>query len=729
MVDLIESEIDELGEDGWNLVADLSRAPLGTRARPFYSMIQDRADGKFGPYFSNEWDLRRMRAVCRLVESQSSIAEAAFETLAGYVVGTGFAFKAKARPNAPEGSQNLAAAVQRFLDQFVDVNGIKGGKDDEVHRFSRIDGERPTAVAPSSDGLPRLRVFDPNQITQPASTKPIERAYDFDARDKWEFGVHTRVDEYGRHDASQVLGYHVLHDEAGYDWEYIPRDRMELFRRNVPSEAKRGVSDLFKPVADLQREGKLSRNAAEGMAILSAIAYIKENANVSAGQPGAPGGSDSITAVRGRQDGGSRSVVRQRFHPGTIVQLFNGAKYSPSPLSSMNTGALRDVSNTILMRVGSRWAMPGYMMTGDTNTGLYSSVLVMGSPFVNARVRDQEWFKARWLRLVWKALKCASATDWFGAPLEHVERFVEIEAVLPPISLESGEARANRQNTEIQAGVLSRETAIEESGRDPKIELPRIEEEQAKQPPADPLAGMLGESLKENCGTGSGGFKIGNKCQKDRGGGGKSKRKGTFSREEKNAIEDYTTDKFQAVNGALRGEGELKGETKKLVDAVDSALEKAPKHEGTVFRSFQADPSLIAQLQPGKTFSDKAFMSTSKEPPKFIPKGSVALQIVGKNGVDIESLSLHGKAEKEVLFPRGSKFEVVKAQQHPQGGWVAILKELPGGLVESLFEADFWISDDGGRLEARSRILERHDPAFVRAVAESVTDRIFEGYP
>lgn len=499
-MELLESEIDELGEDGWNVVADLSRAPLGTRARPFYSMVQDRADGKYAPYYANEWDLRRMRSVCRLVESQSSIAEAAFETLAGYVVGTGFTFNVKPKQNAPEWAAKLAGAVQRFLDQFADTNGIRGGKDDEVHRFSRIDGERPTAVYPAADGLPRLRVFDPNQITEPASVKPIERNHGFDdGRSYWQFGVHTRADEYGRHDASQVLGYHVLHDEAGYDWEYIPRERMELFRRNVPAEAKRGVSDLFKAVADLQREGKLSRNAAEGMAILSAIAYIKENATVSAAQPGAPGGSDSITAIRPRQGGGSRSVVRQQFHPGTIVQLFGGAKYSPSPLASMNTGALRDVSNAVLMRVGSRWAMPGYMMTGDTNTALYSSVLVMGSPFVNARMRDQQWFKQRWLRLAWKAIACASCTDWFDVPLETVEATVEIEVVFPPISLESGEARATRQNTEIQAGVLSRQTAIEESGRDPKIELPRIEAERKANPSpslADPaLFSAVAESV------------------------------------------------------------------------------------------------------------------------------------------------------------------------------------------------------------------------------------------
>jgi|GEM_PF-5895901 len=147
--------------------------------------------------------------------------------------------------------------------------------------------------------------------------------------------------------------------------------------------------------------------------------------------------------------------------------------------------------------------------------------------------------------------------------------------------------------------------------------------------------------------------------------------------DERNAIEDYTTDKFQTVNKALRNDGPLKGETKEIVSRIDSALEKAPKYKGgAVFRKFDADDTLIAQLQVGKTFSDKAFISTSKDKPAFVPKGTVALQIVGKSGVDISSLSLHGAAEKEVLFPRDAKFKVVKTKQHEHGGWAAILQEI-----------------------------------------------------
>jgi hypothetical protein len=157
----------------------------------------------------------------------------------------------------------------------------------------------------------------------------------------------------------------------------------------------------------------------------------------------------------------------------------------------------------------------------------------------------------------------------------------------------------------------------------------------------------------------------------------KSDKSNPLDEKERNAIEDYTTDKFQAINKALRSDAPLAGENKKIVSRIDSALAKANKYKGpAVFRKFDADESLIAQLQVGKTFSDKAFISTSKDPPAFIPRGTVGLQIVGKSGVDISALSLHGSAEKEVLFPRNTKFKVVKAQQGKYGGWIAILQEI-----------------------------------------------------
>ena len=167
-----------------------------------------------------------------------------------------------------------------------------------------------------------------------------------------------------------------------------------------------------------------------------------------------------------------------------------------------------------------------------------------------------------------------------------------------------------------------------------------------------------------------------------------------LTQKERNAVEDYSTDKFRTINGELRSGGTLSKDTNNIVTSIDSALEKSPKYEGTTFRKFQADQSIIDQLQAGKVFSDPAFVSTSKDKPRFIPKGTVALQIVGKNGVDVSDISLHGAAEKEVLFPRGTKFKVVKAQQHDQGGWVAILQDLGTGevnesLVESFYFPDF----------------------------------------
>jgi hypothetical protein len=153
-------------------------------------------------------------------------------------------------------------------------------------------------------------------------------------------------------------------------------------------------------------------------------------------------------------------------------------------------------------------------------------------------------------------------------------------------------------------------------------------------------------------------------------------KKKALSASDGNAVRDYTTDKFQAVNGALRKGEAMTPDVAKTVKGIDAYLAESPKYEGSVYRKFTADESLIASLQPGATFSDKAFMSTSKDVPRFVPEGSVALKIIGSNGVDISGLSPHGAAEKEVLFPRNSKFKVEKVIPSPQGGTIALLRQM-----------------------------------------------------
>jgi hypothetical protein len=213
-----------------------------------------------------------------------------------------------------------------------------------------------------------------------------------------------------------------------------------------------------------------------------------------------------------------------------------------------------------------------------------------------------------------------------------------------------------------------------------------------------PEAKAILEGLQENCGIGASGFQPGNQCAGG-GGGGDSlsasvkkktpKQKPTAT--QINAVKDYTTDKFQKVNSELRS-GKISGDTQKIAKSLDGYLERAPKKPGRTLRSFQIDTEtetgrkIASMLQTGGTFTDDAYISTrakamSGEAEAFKSKdtykGNVIMVVNGKSGVDITGVSMQGRTEAEVLYPRGTKFKVTKAIQTPSGGILAEISEIP----------------------------------------------------
>ncbi len=164
-----------------------------------------------------------------------------------------------------------------------------------------------------------------------------------------------------------------------------------------------------------------------------------------------------------------------------------------------------------------------------------------------------------------------------------------------------------------------------------------------------------------------------------------------LSKTERNAIEDYSTDKFQQINGELRS-GKLSPENQKIVKSIDSGLAKAEKRSGATIRSFDIPSgkdgdAIRNMLKPGAEFSDAGYVSTRKVPSLtdkigFVEKKTqanrVILKVVGKNGVDITEVSLN-KQEGEVLYPRGTKFKVSQAEHLPNGAILAIIEEIHNG--------------------------------------------------
>jgi hypothetical protein len=133
--------------------------------------------------------------------------------------------------------------------------------------------------------------------------------------------------------------------------------------------------------------------------------------------------------------------------------------------------------------------------------------------------------------------------------------------------------------------------------------------------------------------------------------------------EELAAIRGYTAEDYDQINRVLRSES-AEDELSRLqpyIDTIKSGLENFPEFNGVVTR---IESNTHAMYQQGAEVTKEAFTSTCG------PGGKVTSQIVGNTrltiesvtGRDIRAIAAHPK-EAEVLFPPGTRFQVVSKKQ------------------------------------------------------------------
>jgi hypothetical protein len=134
----------------------------------------------------------------------------------------------------------------------------------------------------------------------------------------------------------------------------------------------------------------------------------------------------------------------------------------------------------------------------------------------------------------------------------------------------------------------------------------------------------------------------------------KSKMKGDLSLTDTSAIAAYSGSGYKQINKSLRA-GAMHEHEWGYVNNLNSALEKLPKHVGTVFRKADVPADVLALYKPGMIIEERGFTSTSKS--SSVWSGSSRYEIVSKTGRDISHLSTH-PSENEVLFRSGTRFRV-----------------------------------------------------------------------
>lgn len=404
---------------GYGMASDMSSIPTGG-IRPMNRWRvhrSDAEDGKYVPFYETEEDIWRMLAMVRNLATFDSIFLGAGEALNSYTMAGEWTWTAEPRIEPASVSPQLLAAVQREIDAFIETNDWLCDLDSEIHDVSRRDGDVLMCLHPVGDKV-RCRYITTEFLTEPQRPKDLDAWLGVETTTQWKFGVHVGwCDCMKTWNREEPLGYHVLFDDVGREWDYLPAWPQTnipdldfrcgtLLKRNVGRRVLRGVSDYWSVYNDLEGNWKLHQGTRTGATLQSYIAYIVKAGN-GATREGIDNNLDQDPLLRydaNRYNARSATRRRKKMVPGTIITTDADQEYQAAPMGSLSSPIFIDVAQFGLRRLSVRWNMPEYLISGDASNANYASTLSAGSPFVKARQRDQSFYRREYRKLFIKMI-------------------------------------------------------------------------------------------------------------------------------------------------------------------------------------------------------------------------------------------------------------------------------------------------------------------------------------
>lgn len=147
--------------------------------------------------------------------------------------------------------------------------------------------------------------------------------------------------------------------------------------------------------------------------------------------------------------------------------------------------------------------------------------------------------------------------------------------------------------------------------------------------------------------------------------------KAALSKDEIQAIKDYTGDEFEDVNRALRSGTAPVRSQGAMVESLNHAIDSAPvpPPPSAVWRGVDVDDhttkNLVSRMQPGAEIQLNGFQSTSIDADKAISFAGTSsrtlFEITPSKGAYISSISQQPQ-EKEFLLPHGHTYVVKDVQ-------------------------------------------------------------------
>ncbi len=148
-----------------------------------------------------------------------------------------------------------------------------------------------------------------------------------------------------------------------------------------------------------------------------------------------------------------------------------------------------------------------------------------------------------------------------------------------------------------------------------------------------------------------------------------------LTKDERYSINKYISSDFYVINEKLRKGIELSKDDIKLVNNLDSALDKLPNYNGLISRSLELSEEDLKEFlevhQEGKKVTYPAYTSTTCGE-KYNYNSNVELYIYSQNGKNMLKYNLN---EREILYKRDSNFKV-KEVEHLNGTYHIMLEEI-----------------------------------------------------
>lgn len=436
------------------------------------STRMDRRQGRMLPFLQTEQDLMVMRGIARIISTLNCPAQGIIGALVNYVIGEkGFTFKVGRKRDKMKVPDGLEEAVQDVIDGFAD-DCHWADLQAELFWRSRRDGEYFLALYESPGGKTKVRIFEPEQITQMGSERwtpayiRSEHGQELTDKPDWYWGVLTPFN-----DVCEVHGYNAYWDMLG-ESEYLPASMLQHFKlsdRNV----KRGISDFYAAFRMLQKSDNLATKIVSQAANQASIGGIRQH----------PAGrtQSEVTAFRTSQSdymtqllqpqGGTRTVYNKWRLDGDWIDVPFGQEYSFGPMGSPQGPVYIEVLQAALRWVAAKWNMPEWIVSGDASNNNMASSLVAESPFCKSVKFMQHRYGPRWVAVMWKVIEHAcewGRFDRFGewGDFDTLRRFLEISVSYPEVETRDRAQETDRRLKLAEGGYISPVTLCAEEGYD-----------------------------------------------------------------------------------------------------------------------------------------------------------------------------------------------------------------------------------------------------------------------